>query len=122
MNTVEGNATGVTVAAETSQPDICGTSPIGSPQFELEAKPAPAAVSAAPAIITEEAVLFTTAAAVPVWPTTRHWWPAATHSLIAAMHHMLLTSTVDSREPRQDCRRHYGFLEYSCMARAMDRL
>jgi hypothetical protein len=122
MKTVKGNAEDITVAAQTSQHLIGSTSPTGEPQYEVEAKPTPAAVSPAPVLITEKAVLFSTAAAVPARPTTRRWWPAAARNLLAAMNYMLLTSRVDSREPRCDCQRHYEFLEYSCMGRAMDRL
>lgn len=121
MTTVEGNATGVTVAAQTSQPDICATSRVDKPQLEPTTKPARNPVSPAPVLISEEAVLFNTAAAVPLRRTPRRWWPAATRSVLAAMHHMSLTSWVDNREPHQDCPRRYEFLEYSCMGRAMDR-
>ena len=122
MKAVEANAALGTAAARTLQPDICSTSPIGNPQFELEAKPAPAAVSVVPVLITEQQVLFSTAAAVPVRPTRVRWWPKATAAVFAAMHSTLLTSKGDSPEPRQDYPRRYEFLERSCMARAMDRL
>jgi hypothetical protein len=112
MNTLESTAAGIAPPAQTSP----------NPQYESEMKPAPAVVRPAPILITEKEVLFSTAAAVPVRPTTTRWWPAATRSFLTAMHEMLLTSWVDSREPRRDFPRRYEFLEYSCMAREMDRL
>jgi hypothetical protein len=122
MKPVEANAALGTVAPQTAQPHICSTSPIGNPQLDLWAKPASAAVSAAPVLITEQQVLISTAAAVPLRPTRVRWWPKTTAAVLVAMHRMLLTSAVDSREPHQDHPRRNEFLENSCMAREMDRL
>ena len=61
-----------------------------------------------------------TAAAMPVLPTTRRQWAGA--GVLASMRKMFLTSTPDTRAPRRDYPRRYGFLEQASMSREMDRL
>ena len=122
MNRVESNAAPVTPAATTSPHRDCGTAPIGKPQFESHAKLAPAAVSPAPILITEKEIVFSTAAAVQLRPTTLRGWREATGVVLAALHQMWMTSAAHDRRPRQDYPRRYAFLEYSCLAREMDRL
>ena len=108
MNTIQGNGAHL-------------TAPISRPELELAVKPAPAAVSAVPVLITEKQVLFSTAAAVPVRPTTMHWWSEATGVALAVIHRMWLTPRANGPQPRQHYPKRYAFLEYSCMAREMDR-
>jgi len=121
MNTIQGNGAHITAPALTSQ-HLRSTAPISKPQPDLAAKPAPAAVSPVPVLITEKQVLFSTAVAVPVRPTASHWWSEVTGVVLAVIHRMQLTSRADGRLPRQYCPKRYAFLEYSCMAREMDRL
>ena len=67
-------------------------------------------------LITEEEVVFGTAAAIPVQPTriaTR--WLAAVRQMVAGL-------KANDRPKRRYYPRNYGFLEASCMSRAMDRL
>lgn len=84
-------------------------------------EPTVEAASPAPALITEQEVMFGTAVAVRARPTIRRWTGRAS-VLLASIRRTIGTSRRDARPVRHDCPRHYAFLEYSCMAREMDRL
>jgi hypothetical protein len=79
-----------------------------------------AVAASAPVLITMQEVALSTAAAMPVLPTTRRRWAGA--GVLASMRKMFLTSTPDTRAPRRDYPRRYGFLEQASMSREMDRL
>ena len=96
---------------------------IPSLALEVSGEPEPAleGLSASPTLITEQEVAFSTAAALGVQPRTSRWWISAIRLIAAAPRRMVLTSTADSRAPRNYPRR-YSFLEDARMAREMRRL
>lgn len=90
---------------------------VGAPDRE----PSVETASPAPPLITEQEVMFGTAMAVRAEPTRRRWTATAS-VLFASIHRIVASSRRHDRPVRHDCPRHYPFLEYSCMAREMDRL
>jgi hypothetical protein len=96
---------------------------IPSLALEVSGEPEPALerLPASPTLITEQEVVFSTAAALGARPRTGRWWIRAIRLIAAAPRRMVLTSTPDSRAPRNYSRR-YNFLEDARMAREIHRL
>ena len=78
------------------------------------------AVSPEPILISEKEVAFGTTAAL--MPTTIRRWPRPIAALLASVRPVSQTSRPRDPRPRQDYPRRYAYLEYSCLAREMDRL